>query len=87
MGTNGFKVFPNGQDKSRQTRIRKKWTTTLSLQEKFRSIIDHLQVFFNLDPRALLSRGSGDENGCSFDTLFARARARALFDCLHLVLS
>ena len=28
-------------DKSRQTSIRKKWTTTLSLQDMFRSIIDH----------------------------------------------
>ena len=41
--TNYFQ-FSNGLDKSRQTSIRKKWTTTLSLQNMFRSIIDHLQL-------------------------------------------
>ena len=35
--------FLIGLDKSRQTSIRKKWTTTLSLQDMFRSFIDHLR--------------------------------------------
>ena len=37
-------LFSNGWDKSRQTTILKKWTTTLSLQNMFRSIFDHLQL-------------------------------------------
>ena len=37
-------TFPNGRDKSRQTTIRKKSTTTLSLQNMFRSIIDDRQL-------------------------------------------
>ena len=36
--------FLNGRDKSRQTTILKKSTTTLSLQNMFRSIIDHRQL-------------------------------------------
>ena len=38
-------TFLNGRDKSRQTTILiKKSTTTLSLQNMFRSIFDHLQL-------------------------------------------
>ena len=33
-----------GWNKSRKSSIRKKWTTTLSLQDMFRSIIHHLQL-------------------------------------------
>ena len=40
----GKLLYPNGRDKSRQTTIRKKSTTTLSLQNMFRSIIDHRQL-------------------------------------------
>ena len=36
--------FPNGRDKNRQTTILKKSITTLSLQNMFRSIIDHRQL-------------------------------------------
>ena len=37
-------LFINGRDKSRQTNILKKSTTTLSLQNMFRSINDHCQL-------------------------------------------
>ena len=40
-------IFPNGRDKSKQTTILKKSTTIIviwSLQNTFRSIIDHLQL-------------------------------------------
>ena len=37
-------LITNGREKSRQTTILKKSTTTLSLQNMFRSIIDHRQL-------------------------------------------
>ena len=37
-------LFSNGRDRSRQTTIRKKSTTTLSLQNMFQSIIDPRQL-------------------------------------------